>query len=208
MSKPLDIAGRHLCFHNRWFQDSMRRFVYYVFFAVTLVCLTPAILYAADKKPDNPAFENAQVKVRVIARTPNQMAAFYEGRGFPDRAITQITEACFITVIVHNKTSDVLWLDLATWQFKGDGVNTQRLERAYWQGQWERLDVPQANRATFRWTLLPEKRDLRVDEAVGGNITLTQTKVPFSIRMVFPTKADRSGIEVVAELNDIKCNYD
>ena len=49
----------------------------------------------------------------------------------------------------------------------------------------DRLRVPYATRAAFRWTQLPEQRDLRTDEPVGGNITLPPLAGPFTLVMHF-----------------------
>ena len=42
------------------------------------------------QQPPSPRYEDAQVKVRVVMRTPDQLAAFYLGRGFNRAAIDKI----------------------------------------------------------------------------------------------------------------------
>lgn len=148
--------------------------------------------------------EDAILKLIVIPRTREQMKAFYEGRGFPKQAIGAIAEACFMTVIVKNKTDDVLWLELDNWQVR-DAADIKRLDRAYWKQRWESLNVPMSNQSTFGWTLLPERRDLRVDEGVGGNITVTYSKQPFTLNARFYLGADKQGGPHTVQLDQLQC---
>lgn len=149
--------------------------------------------------------EQPWVKMRVTARTPEQVAAFYEARGLPRSAIELLRRACYLTVGVLNKTGDILWLELNTWRAATPTGDVERLDRAYWNTAWTRLDVPQAKRATFGWTLLPEQRDLYPGESAAGNLVLAYADSPFTLQARFATKADRSGKEQVIEIADISC---
>jgi hypothetical protein len=148
--------------------------------------------------------EDAVLKLIVIPRTREQMKAFYEGRGFPKQAIGAIAEACFMTVIVKNKTDNVLWLELDNWRING-AADIKRLDRAYWKQRWESLNVPMSNQSTFGWTLLPERRDLRADEGVGGNITLVYSKLPFTLNARFYQGADKQGGPHTVQLDQLQC---
>jgi hypothetical protein len=150
-------------------------------------------------------FENKALKLIVMPRTREQMKAFYEGRGFPEPAINAIDEACFMTVVVKNKTEDILWLELGNWAFSSESPGVKRLDRAYWKQRWETLKLPKANRSTFGWTLLPEQRDLRVDEGVGGNITMAFTTQPFEIDARFYLGGDKHGGPISVHLTKIQC---
>ena len=150
-------------------------------------------------------FENADLKMIVLPHTREQMKAFYEGRGFPQPAISAIAEACFMTVVVKNKTKDTLWLELDNWRFISDSPAVKRLDRPYWKRRWESLQIPKANRATFGWTLLPEQRDLQADEGVGGNITMAFTTKPFDITATFYQGDDKRGGPIFVHLTKIQC---
>jgi hypothetical protein len=150
-------------------------------------------------------FENAALKMIVIPRTREQMKAFYEGRGFPASAIAAVGEACFMTVIVKNKTKDILWLELNNWRFANESERVKRLDRPYWKQRWEALQTPMASRSTFGWTLLPEQRDLRPDEGVGGNITLAFTTVPFELEARFYQGKDKHSGPVTVHLTSVQC---
>jgi len=84
---------------------------------------------AANRQPYN--VENDLVSFRLIPRTPDQMAAFYIGRGFPANAVAAIKSTCFITVIVRNTSKQITWLDLSQWEFRQDNDPVRRLNRDY-----------------------------------------------------------------------------
>jgi hypothetical protein len=165
---------------------------------------TPNKPATANDKSNRIEFENALIKIIVMPRTREQMKAFYEGRGFPQPAIAAIAEACFMTVVIKNKTDDVLWLQLDNWQFSG-AADVRRLDRAFWQQRWENLNIPMANRSTFGWTLLPEQRNLQAEEGVGGNITMAYTEHPFELTAGFPRGADKQGGPFTVKLNSLQC---
>ena len=50
---------------------------------------TNTSLVSGDDTQKERAVENAALNFRLIPRTPAQMAAFYEGRGFPGAALEQ-----------------------------------------------------------------------------------------------------------------------
>ena len=88
-------------------------------------CLPPAAASETETpaQPVQPCYENDELSVRVVMRTSEQLTAFYLGREFSQAAIDKILDTCFVTPIVHNKTLDVLWLELDEWQFnQGDRV--------------------------------------------------------------------------------------
>jgi hypothetical protein len=126
-----------------------------------------------DKPYPGPFVENGQLLVALIPHTPEQMAAFYEARGFPKAAIARISDTCFMTVHIENKSQGVIWLETGDWSFTSNRQPLQRLGTDYWNRQWDAIDLPLANRATFGWTQLPAVRDLQPGEPVGGNNAVT-----------------------------------
>ena len=87
---------------------------------------------SAKEDSNRRELENTVLKIIVIPRTREQMKAFYEGRGFPKPAIAAIAEACFMTVIIKNKTDNVLWLELDNWQLSNTASDAKRLDREFW----------------------------------------------------------------------------
>jgi hypothetical protein len=161
--------------------------------------------HAIEHKTDNPQIENKQLKFRLTPRTREQTAAFYEGRGFPKSAINQIADTCFFTVIIRNKSDKVLWLELKNWRFYSNNQPVVRLDRKYWEQQWQKINLPQSYRSTFGWTLLPDVRDLQPNEPVGGNIVLPRTREPFTIEALFKTGTNKRGNDIVLRFTNIQC---
>lgn len=162
------------------------------------------MIYAA-KEENRYKVQNQFVKFGLFPRTPEQMAAFYEGRGFPKQAIEATRQYCFITVGMRNISKTMLWLDLGRWRIYNKQGVIARTSRDQWKQKWEQLKVPLANQATFNWTLLPETRDLHPDEPAGGNITLQPTSEPFTIEAVFATGNDRKGKPLVIKMENVRC---
>jgi hypothetical protein len=171
--------------------------------ATALVCQSAL---AADDKPL--VYEDDEVYMRLVLRTPAQLSAFYQGRQFNQAAIDKILETCFVTPIIRNKTLDLLWLELDRWTFTAGGPPIARLKRDYWPPRWEETGLSQAHQSTFGWTLMPEERDLRLDESVGGSVVIpTQTR-PFTLAANFPTGADKQGRTKTIVFGDIRCATD
>jgi len=164
-------------------------------------------LAVADGK--NPLkYEDEQVSMRLVLRTPEQLSAFYQGRGFNQAAIDRILETCFITPIVHNKTLDTLWLELDQWQFDAGKQPIVRIRRDYWAGKWREARLPQAQQSTFGWTLMPEVRDLRLDEGVGGSVVIPAQSQPFSLTANFHTGLNKKGAIKTIVFEGIQCVSD
>ncbi len=159
----------------------------------------------AQSGPDG-RYEGQGIVMSVSARTPEQISAFYEARGFPRAAIEALQGTCFVTVGIQNRREDIVWLEPARWQFlDAAGQAIERLPRAHWERRFKKLGVSPANRATFGWTQLPESRDLRPAEPVGGNVTLPPVRGTFTLVARFATGADRRGPEITARFDKLTC---
>lgn len=180
---------------------------------VTLAGLLAVLLFAlawtgaAEERRSyqGPYVETGDLLVVVVPRTPEQMAAFYEARGFPDAAIERIRRTCFVTVHIENRGRDVIWLDLAQWRFSRDGAALQRLDPDYWTTQWNEIGLRQASRSTFGWTQLPPTRDLQPDEPVGGNLVFPGDTDTLNIEATFPTGSNRQGTPIHVGFGAVRC---
>lgn len=174
------------------------------------LCFAEGALAAGkdQKKPakDEQSFYESKTKwftLRLVPRTPEQIAGFYEGRGFAAEAIDHVRSRCFVTALLRNYSDTVVWLELANWQFSGKDGPLQRVGRPQWKQEWTELGLPAAHQSTFSWTLMPESRDLRPEEPVGGNITLPPVSGPVTLKAVFYLGADknqRQEVEITGEL--------
>jgi len=150
-------------------------------------------------------FTNKEIRVGVTPRSPQQMSAFYEGRGFSKEMINDLIQPCFFTVGIHNKTNDILWHDLSTWKFTNSNGEIKHLDRAYWKKKWAKMQIPLAHQSTFRWTLLPENLDFRSNEHEGGNIILPYSTKKFTLQVAFKTKKDKLGKLIPIKIENIQC---
>ena len=183
----------------------MKNFILYLIVIVILLVEVGPVAVAANKQL---AFEDEQIKLRLFPRTPNQMAGFYEARGFPKKMVEVLTRFCIMTVVVHNKTKDVLWLDLDRWKFVSDSGELKRIRRNEWPPRWEKMQIPMASQSTFRWTLLPEALKFFPDEHEGGNIIFVSMKNSFSLQASFAVGENKDKGFVMALVNSIQCAKD
>lgn len=174
--------------------------------AFSIACCSVAV--AAADKPVSPGFESTRLNVHLQPRTPNQMAAFYEARGFPKQMVETLKGYCFITVGIRNKSRDMVWLDLDNWHFVAAGGNVERMHRQRWKEMWDAMGVPQASQSTFRWTLLPEVLDFRPDEGEGGNVVLKRIDGTFSLVARFATGQDKQGEPIDVRIDGLQCAKD
>ena len=176
-----------------------------------LTTLAIPVSFANEEARPVPAglrYEDDEVFIRIVQRTHDQLSAFYLGREFNQASIDRILDTCFITPIIHNKTFNMLWLELDNWTFSRGDEQILRLKRDYWKKQWEQTGLAQAHRSTFWWTLMPEMRDLRLDERVGGSVVIPWQSRPFTLTMNFHTGADKQGPLKTIVFKDIECIND
>jgi len=135
------------------------------------------------------------------------MAAFYEARGFPVNATALLAKYCFVTVIVRNRSNQVVWLEPAQWRLeREDGQVAFPLTPGEWSELWDTVGLPAAQRAAFQWTQLPKSRDLQPQEPVGGNISFRRFSGKFTLKMAFVTGQQRDGKPVRAVFSGLDCN--
>lgn len=145
------------------------------------------------------------IRLELLPRTPDQMASFYEARGFPVEMIDVLKQQCFITVRLHNLHDDILWLELANWSFSVDGKPLERLHRDAWKQRWQAMDMPLPSQSTFRWTLLPETLDYLPDEQEGGNIILPRVGGDIKLHATFKTGNNKDGAVINIDYNKLRC---
>jgi hypothetical protein len=156
--------------------------------------LLTASCYGFEKPYPGPFFENEQL-----------LMAFYEARGFPQNAIDLITDTCFVTVHIENKSQQVTWLETDNWRLTGHGQALTIMGTDYWERQWDEIDLPQAHRSTFFWTQLPAVVDLQADEPVGGNIVVPGTVKYFDIEANFMTDQNKQGKKIQINFEHVEC---
>jgi hypothetical protein len=164
--------------------------------------------HAGDGTRPKPSIENEQLSMFLRLNSPEQIAAFYEARGFPREAIERLRRTCFVMAHVENRGREIVWLELDNWRFVAASGEIRRLDRQYWDGVWNEIDLPQAKRSTFGWTQLPEVRDLRPGEPVGGNMILPATDGAFTLEADFHTGRDKRKGMLRLRFTDLHCARD
>lgn len=159
---------------------------------------------AASKQP---GYETEYFRLGLSSRTPSQIAAFYTGRGFPHFAIDEVQKWCFITIGLHNKGKERVWLDLGNWHFHTPETELRRYSRADLSQRWQELGLEKRFQSTFRWTLMPEKLDFHPFEGEGGNIVLPRTGKPITITASIAVGDDKAKIYPV-KIDSVFCASD
>lgn len=151
-------------------------------------------------------YQNNGITFSISVRTPDQIRAFYTGRGFPEPAIRELESRCLLTVGIQNNRQDIAWLEPSNWQLITEhGAKVARVSRDELAARWEALHIPLASRATFDWTQLPESRDLYPGETAGGNIVVVPPGEPFTVTVRFATGTDKQGSPVTLQSSPLTC---
>lgn len=173
---------------------------------VALLTCIATVVRAADQPPARNVYSGQGLELHAQTRTPDQMVAFYTGRGFPSAMLEPISHVCFLTVSMRHTRRDVVWLEPSRWRIlDGAGNAVNRLDRDFWNRVWDTMQAPPASRATFGWTQLPESRDLQPGEPVGGNITIVAPSGAFSLEVRFSTGRDKMGPDIVGRIDGLVC---
>lgn len=171
---------------------------------IVLLLALPVPSLAAEKKDKN-RYEDDDIVFRVVPRQNDNIAAFYEGRGFSKEAIAEINKTCYITFLMRNRSRNVIWLDLDSWRVTSEDKTFKRLTRSYWKQKWQEMGVSLAHQATFGWSLLPDVRNLYPDEPVGGSVTYSFTDAPITVEAHFKLGEDKDKGEKVLRFENVRC---
>lgn len=164
------------------------------------------LLLASPAWSDPPRGAVRELEFYLSPRSPEQLAAFYSARGFPESAIQSLDKICFLTAGMRNETNQIVWLELDRWRITdAEGRSVPRLTRVDWQQRWDEIGLPAGNRATFNWTQLPEQRDLQPGEPVGGNLAILPPAGPFSLVASFRTGAQKTGQVLKIQIDNLRC---
>jgi hypothetical protein len=178
--------------------QSMPRLSYFPF-VLLIFGLLPLSAGATDILPHG-------LRFHISTRAPEQLAAFYAGRGFPESMIKEIEQTCFMTVGIRNERNDVVWLQLDKWRFLDEqGKEIHRITRQDWNARWDKIYAPLGSRSTFGWTQLPESRDLQPGEPVGGNIAVIPPKGKFTLEATLPIGYDNSVPPLHVRVENLQC---
>ena len=149
--------------------------------------------------------KTADYRLSITARTPEQIGAFYEARGFPKQAVNLLKQQCYLTVYFRNTSSKVIWLELDNWQFSTTRMKLQRKDRQYWKQVWTEMGLAMRFQSTFRWTLMPEQLDFRPHEREGGNLILPYTPDAISLQATISILNNNTQQRKMIKMDNIRC---
>lgn len=149
--------------------------------------------------------KTADYRLSISARTPEQIGAFYEARGFPKPAVDFLKQQCYLTVYFRNTSEDVIWLELDNWQFTTATSRLQRKDRQYWKQIWKDMGLEMRFQSTFRWTLMPEQLDFRPHEREGGNLILPYTPDAISLQATIRIQNADTQLRQMIKMDNIQC---
>jgi hypothetical protein len=172
---------------------------------ITLLCSAIISIEAAAAPEQAKHTTDSGIHIELSPRTPDQIASFYEARGFPRQMIEVLRQQCFFTVRLLNRRDEIVWLELSNWAFSHEGKPLHRPHRDAWQQRWQNMNMPMASRATFRWTLLPETLDYLPDEEEGGNIILPRVQGDIQLHAVFKTGQNKLGPQLEMDFTMLNC---
>jgi len=169
----------------------------------------PILVVIANMQVVQPVIvRTTDLEIDFTPRTPNQMASFYEARGFPKAMRDVLKQQCFITVGITNTSNTKIWLDGSNWRFSAAGKPLKREHRDYWKNRWQNMGMPLSKQSTFRWTLIPETLDYLPGEHEGGNIVLPFTDKAISITATFSTGKNKLGKKITINTDKLFCAED
>ena len=151
---------------------------------------------------------NERLTIEFKPRSPDQMASFYEARGFPKAMRDILRKQCYITVGIHNTSQQKIWLNLEDWKFSVNGKIIKRQHRDQWKQRWQDMGMSLRHQSTFRWTLIPETLDYLPGEDEGGNLVLPFNKEKITLDAVFATGEDKKGKPIHIHYDQLYCAED
>ncbi len=153
-------------------------------------------------------FKHDEFRMRFTPRTPQQIHAFYEGRGFSKPALQSLQDKCFFTTGLKNTGKNIVLSDVANWKFSANGKPVKLYNRKDWKEHWTKLQLPLGHQATFRWTQFPIKLDFRPDEGEGGNVVIPRTRENLTFEATFYIQSNNAKTPVHVKVENMKCAFD
>ncbi len=146
------------------------------------------LLAATDSPVETREIRTSGVYLSLTQVLPDQVRAFYLGRGFDaDSAELLATKACvFQTVFRNESVAGGITFNLADWRARtAQGEAPPKLEPE-WQREWERRGVGPGPRTAFRYALFPTEHHYNVGD---WNMGMTTYALPlgtrFDLRVVY-----------------------
>lgn len=150
-------------------------------------------------------WQSQGLSIRLAQLLPDQVRAFFQGRGFDAETADEIARRCVFQSVIRNSGAEgVVRLDLTQWRSWHDDERPLRLNRV-WQEEWEGRDVGEAARIAFRWALFPAEHEFRPGDWLMGMLVVDREPgARFDLEVRWAANGqERSGV-----LRDLRCAPD
>ncbi len=145
------------------------------------------------------------IEVSLTQLLPDQVRAFYQGRGFSAAESERIAGTCVFQTVVRNdtETADALEIALADWRVRraGHAATSPRTIEA-WLSDWGEPSLGQAQAIALRWALFPAVQSFAPGDWNMGMLTV---EVPHGERFDLELHWRLGERPDVASLSDLRC---
>ena len=147
--------------------------------------------------------------IRLVQRLPDQTRAFFMARGFSADQAELIAQSCVFQTVFKNISNESrpspIRYTLRDWTVRRDGVTGTLKTREDWAAQWEALNVSQAARIAFEWSLFPTHQTYQPgDYNWGMSIFQLPPGTSFQLDLSWTQYGETRG----ARIQDIRCAAD
>ncbi len=174
-----------------------------LFHRFALLCalaLLPAPAAANSQSPWHGAREGVALKATALQR--EQVAAFYQARGFAPAAIADYAAACVFSLELHNGGRQPLRLRLADLRAQSPSGTVRFRQPQAWQAEWDRLGVAEPARIAFRWAQFQAGQEFAPGDWIMGMAALERRiDAPFRLVLQF---SDRKRSHEIA-IDHVRC---
>ena len=149
------------------------------------------------------------LSVRLVQRLPDQIRAFFLGRGFGSGAADRFARSCVFQTILRHPAEGIhegtLGVDLAEWVVERSGDRHPLALAESWDLIWAEMGELESARIAFRWALFPTQQEFEPGDYNWGMISFgLPPGSPFDLHLKWRL-GDR---EVVGTIEGIDCALD
>ncbi len=139
---------------------------------------------------------------------PDQVRAFFQGRGFSAEQSERVARHCVFQMIVRNEAQATTPMDIALDEWRVISADTTigiPRTASDWDQEWGRLSVGQGPRIAFRWALFPASQQFQPGDWNMGMLTLAvPAGATFDLQAVWHSGAELQD----ATIDDLRCAED
>ena len=117
--------------------------------------------------------QGEHIEIQLNPLKPDQVRAFYLGRGFSDEIAEIIVQSCVYQTVIKNVSPEnnikAVSIDLSDWRLNDQRGESALISKPDWRKQWTALDASRAAMNAFEWATYPwqQKFELTGDSGWG-----------------------------------------